>query len=82
MFVVMIMGARWVVVVVDGLWWRRDDVVGWSGNLSGTYWVVVIKPQLSRTATACMWDSGDRPVAVLYRPRYKNTLVCFINSRN
>lgn len=26
-------------------------MVGCFGNLSGTYWVIVIRPQLSRTAT-------------------------------
>ena len=36
--------------------------------MSGTYWVIVIRPRLSRTATTSMRDSGDRSVAILYRP--------------
>lgn len=61
------------------MWWKRDGVVGWSGNLSCTYWVVVIRPRLSRTATASMWDSGNRPIAILDRPEQENRLVCFID---
>jgi 2-polyprenyl-6-methoxyphenol hydroxylase-like FAD-dependent oxidoreductase len=66
-------------VAVDGLGGGgKDDVVGWSGNLSGTYWVVVIRPEVSRTATASMWNTSDRPIAILDRPKYRISLVCSI----
>lgn len=70
-----------VVVVVDGLGGgggKEDHVVGWSGNLSGTYWVIVIRPRLSRTATTSVWDTGDRPVTVLNRSEHSNSSVCSI----
>ena len=54
---------------------RKDDVVGCSANLSGTYWIVVIRPQLSRTATTRMCNAGDRSISVLNRPARTNTLV-------
>lgn len=67
------------VVVVDGLGGRRkNDVVGWSGNLSGTYWVIVIRPRLSRTATTIVWNTSDRPVTILNRSKHSNSLVCSI----
>ena len=47
---------------------RKDDVVGWIGNLSATYWSIVIRPRLSRTATTKMWDTCDRSISVLYWP--------------
>ena len=54
-------------VVVLMVWWREkeDDVVG-QRNLSGTYWVIVIRPQLSRTATGVR-NASDRPISVLNR---------------
>jgi hypothetical protein len=52
----------------------REDC-GWrSANLSGTYSVIVIRPQLSRTATTRMGDASDRSVAVLNRPTRINTI--------
>lgn len=53
-------------------------MVGCSGNLSGTYWVIVIRPRMSRTATTSMWDSGNRPITILDRPDHKIMLVCFV----
>ncbi len=44
-------------------------MVGCFGNLSGTYWVVVIRPQLSRTATAIKSDTSNRsPISIFDRP--------------
>jgi hypothetical protein len=34
-------------------------VVGCFGKMSGTYWIVVIRPQLSRTATT-VWHTSNR----------------------
>jgi hypothetical protein len=49
----------------------EEDVVGWSGNLSGTYWIIVIRPRLSRSATASVWDACDRPVTIFNRPKHR-----------
>lgn len=69
--------------VVDGLGGgRKDDVVGWSGNLKGTYWIVVIRPQLSRTATASVRDTCDRPISIFDRTRHGNTLACLLHIGN
>lgn len=55
-------------------------MVGWSRNLSCTYWVIVIRPRLSRTATASVRDSGNGPIAILNRPRHKSMLVYFADA--
>jgi hypothetical protein len=64
------------VVVVDG--WveeERTKLVG-RANLSGTYWVIVIRPQLSRTATTRMCNTSDRSISVLNRPARIDTVSC------
>lgn len=35
-------------------------MVGCFGNLSGTYWIIVIRPQLSRTATTVKRSTSNR----------------------
>lgn len=54
---------RWVV------WWKRNGAVGCFGNLSGTHWVIVIRPQLSRSATTIDigYTSNGSSVSILYR---------------
>jgi hypothetical protein len=63
-------GWRWNVVVDER--WRREGGrgngrCGWVHRLGGTYWVIVIRPQLSRAATR-VCNTGDRPVSVLDWP--------------
>ena len=44
-------------------------MVGCFGNMSGTYWIVVIRPQLSRTATTVKGYTSNRStVSVLNGP--------------
>lgn len=46
-------------------------MVGCVGNLSGTYWVIVIRPQLSRTATSVEGYTSNRSsLSVLDRPMH------------
>ena len=54
-------------------------MVGCSGNLSSTYWVIVIRPRMSRTATTSMRNACDRSITILNRPSHKIMLVCFLN---
>ena len=48
---------------------RSEDAVGCSGNLSGTYWLIVIRAGVSRAATTTtMSNAGDGSIAILDRP--------------
>jgi hypothetical protein len=47
-------------------------VVGCFGKMSGTYWVIVIRPQLSRTATIDIGYTSNRSsLSVLNRSMHK-----------
>jgi hypothetical protein len=66
------------VVVSEG----RMMWLGGPGNLSATYWSIVIRPQLSRTATTKVWDTCDRSISVFNRPTRKKRLVKYIRENN
>lgn len=60
---------------------EEEWLVGWFGNLSGTYWIIVIRPQLSRSATIEGYTSNRPSFSIFNWPKHVLVSLWIISSK-